>query len=237
MSDNDVIRGAKKQIYQDFRVASAGRVVSFLRGAARIVADIMTRQITTGLQPRDEPAVQDVPVLFPGGGGYGFHFDMREGDPAAIICADGPVRGFFETGNAVTPGPGSTGHDYGSAMAIPGGRISASDNPTPPPNEEGGASIGADDGSAAVRFRGAGLTSPAEQGTVVVAGAAVRLGGDAAILGVVRLGDAVAPDATWIAFSTAVAGYINSLVPGSVVVPSAVKVGVTSEASDDVTSV
>lgn len=237
MTDSIIIRQAKRQMYQEFRVAAAGRVKSFARGAARIVAEMMTRLITTGLQPRDEPAVQDVPVIFPGGGGYGFYFDMREGDPAVLVCADGPVRGYFETGEAVTPGAGSTGHDYGSAMAIPGGRISATDNPTAPPNAEGEGLVGAVDGSAAVIFRGAGLPSPAEQGTIVVAAAAVKLGSDAAVLGVVRLGDAVAPDPTWTAFAVAVAGYINGLVPGSVVVPSAVKVGITSEASADVTSV
>ena len=237
MTDNAIIRDAKRQIYQEFRVAAAGRVKSFLRGAARIVAEMMTRQITTGINPRDEPAVQDVPVIFPGGGGYGFYFDMRQGDPAVLVCADGPVRGFFETGEAVTPGPGSTGHDYGSAMAIPGGRISATDNPTDPPNAEGEAVLGAVDGSASVIFRGAGLPSSGEQGTVVVAAAAVKLGSDSATLGVVRLGDAVAPDATWTAFATAVAGFINGIAPGTVVIPSAVKVGVTSEASSDVTSV
>jgi hypothetical protein len=162
---------------------------------------------------------------------------MREGDPAAIVCADGPVRGYFETGEAVTPGPGSTGHDYGSAMAIPGGRISATDNPTDPPNAEGEGLVGAADGSAAVIFRGAGLPSPGEQGTVVVAASTVKLGSDAAVLGVVRLGDAVAPDATWTAFASAVAGFINDIAPGTVVIPSAVKVGVMSEASTDVASV
>ena len=237
MTDNAIIRQAKRQIYQEFRVAAAGRVSSFLRGAARIVAEMMTRQITTGINPRDEPAVQDVPVIFPGGGGYGFYFDMRQGDPAVLVCADGPVRGFFETGEAVTPGAGSTGHDYGSAVAIPGGRISASDSPTAPPNAEGEAVLGAVDGSAAIILRGAGLPSPGEQGTVVVAAAAVKLGSDAAALGVVRLGDAVAPDVTWTAFATAVAGFINGIAPGTVVIPSAVKVGVTSEASTDVTSV
>lgn len=237
MTDNAIIRQTKRQIYQEFRVAAAGRVMSFARGAARIVAEMMTRQITTGINPRDEPAVQDVPVLFPAGGGYGLFFDMREGDPAAMVCADGPVRGFFETGEAVTPGAGSQGHDYGSAMAIPGGRISATDNPTAPPNAEGEGLVGAVDGSASVIFRGAGLPSPGEQGTVVVAASAVKLGSDAATLGVVRLGDGVAPDATWTAFATAVAGFINGLAPGTVVVPSAVKVGVTSEASASVKSV
>ncbi len=37
--------------------------------------------------------------------------------------------------------------------------------------------------------------------------------------------------------ATAVAGFINGIAPGTVVIPSAVKVRVTSEASSDVTSV
>ena len=43
MTDNAVIRSAKRQINQEFRVAAAGRVKSFARGAARIVAEMMTR--------------------------------------------------------------------------------------------------------------------------------------------------------------------------------------------------
>ena len=183
MTENATIRQAKRQLLQELRVASAGRVLTFGRDVGRVVADLMTRLISTGLQPLDEPAAQQVPVLFPGGGGYGFHFDLREGDPCALVCADGPVHGFFETGDAVTPAT-DPGHNYGCAMAIPGGRISAEASPTPPPNAEGEALIGAVDGSAAIRFLGAGLPSGAEQGTVVVQAAgpsaSLLLGSDGA---------------------------------------------------------
>lgn len=241
-TDNAIIRNAKRQILQEFRVAAAARVNSFARGAGRVVADLMTRLISSGLQPIDEPAAQDLPVIFPGGGGYGFFFDMRENDPAVLLCADGPVRGFYETGDAVTPGAGSVGHDYGSAVAFPGGRVSQSDDPTDPPNNAGEGFVGAVDGSAAVIFRGAGIPSPAEQGTVVVQAAdKVLLGTSNAALGVVRLGDGVAPTADMVTFMTAVAGFINGLAPGTIAPPIiasiSAKVGQTSEASADVLSV
>jgi hypothetical protein len=169
-NDNAIIRQAKRQLLQELRVASAARVDTFKRSVGRIVANLMTRLVTTGLQPSDEPAAQQVPVLFPGGGGYTFAFDMRQGDPALLVCADGPVHGFWETGEAVTPQT-SAGHDYGCSMAIPGGRVSAEATPTEPPNAEGEGFIGAVDGSACVVFRGAGLPSPTELGTVVVSAA------------------------------------------------------------------
>jgi hypothetical protein len=169
-NDNAIIRQAKRQLLQELRVASAARVDTFKREVGRIVANLMTRLVTTGLQPSDEQAVQQVPVLFPGGGGYTFAFDMRQGDPALLVCADGPVHGFWENGEAVTPTT-DAGHNYGCAMAIPGGRISAEATPTDPPNAEGEGFIGAVDGSACVIFRGAGLSSESELGTVVIAAA------------------------------------------------------------------
>jgi hypothetical protein len=239
-NDNAITRNTKRQLLQELRVASAARVDTFKRSVGRVVANLMTRLVTTGLQPSDEPAAQQVPVLFPGGGGYTFAFDMRQGDPALLVCADGPVHGFWETGEAVTPQT-SAGHDYGCSMAIPGGRVSAEATPTEPPNAEGEGFIGATDGSACVIFRGAGLPSPTELGTVVVAAAhKVLLGADTATLGVVRLGDAVAPTADMATFMAAVGAAINVLVPGTVAPPIlaaiALQIGTSSEASTDVLS-
>jgi hypothetical protein len=239
-NDNAIIRQAKRQLLQELRVASAARVDTFKRSVGRIVANLMTRLVTTGLQPSDEQAVQQVPVLFPGGGGYTFAFDMRQGDPALLVCADGPVHGFWENGEAVTPTT-DAGHNYGCAMAIPGGRISAEATPTDPPNAEGEGFIGAVDGSACVIFRGAGLSSESELGTVVVAAAdKLLLGADTATAGVVRLGDAVAPTADMAAFMAAVGAAINVLAPGTVAPPIlaaiALQIGTSSEASTDVLS-
>lgn len=235
----DVRRGAVRDIYQTFRVALPGAVASFARDTARATLRLMVRFVGTDLKARDEPTPVDVPVVQYAGGGYGAWFDMRPDDPAVVVCCDGPIRGYYESGSPVTPVTGQS-HDFGCSVAFPGGRISNTDAPTPPPNNAGEMHLGAADGTAAVILRGKGLPSPDELGSVVVASAgptaSLLLGGTAATLGVARLTDEVAPDATWTAFAIAVAGFINGLVPGSVVVPSAVKVGVISTASEKVVS-
>jgi len=231
--------GAVRDIYQMFRVALPGAVASFARETTRATLRLMVRFVGTDLVARDEPSPVDVPVMHYAGGGYGAWFDMRADDPAVVVCCDGPVRGFYESGTPVTPNTGQS-HDFGCAVAFPGGRVSATNSPTDPPNNPGEFHLGAADGSAAVILRGAGLPSADEVGSAVIATAgpvaSLRLGGTAATLGVARLGDEVAPDATWQAFATAVAGFINGLAPGTVVVPNAAKVGIISTASEKVVS-
>jgi hypothetical protein len=157
-------RRIAEEVVRALRVAL---VTAIARDPSRITAELMVRFVATDLQAREEPPVQDVPIVHYAGGGYGCWMDMRVDDPAVVLCCDGPVRPFYETGAAVTPLVGQ-GHDYGSAVAFPGGRVSATDQPTTPPNAAGEFLVGAADGSAAVVCRGAGITSPAEAGTVVV---------------------------------------------------------------------
>lgn len=235
----DVRQGAVRDVYQLFRVALAGAVSTFARETTRATLRLMVNVVGYDLKVRSEIDAVDIPVIHPGGGGYTFAFDMRAEDPSVVVCCDGPVRGYYETGGAVTPTIGQS-HDFGCAVAFPGGRISATDSPTAPPNGAGECLLGAKDGSAAVILRGAGLSSVTELGTAVIATAgpvaSLLLGGTTATLGVARLTDEVAPDPTWTSFAIAVAGYINGLVPGTVVVPSALKVGVISTASEKVVS-
>lgn len=240
---DDLVLSAIRGVYQHLRVAKPGLVRSFDRGASRATVAPMVRFIGTDFAARDEPDVGDVPVVHYAGGGYGVWMDLRPEDPAVLACCDGPVRGFYETGQAVTPTIGQ-GHDYGSAVAFFGGRVSATDQPTDPPNAPGECHVGAADGSASIVFRGAGLSSPAELGTVVVRGdaptAAVRLGGDDATLGVGRLGDAIAASADTATVLTALATFVNGLAPGTVP-PSALAgaiatLGTISQASTIVVS-
>lgn len=251
MSDDGVIeydlyddpKRIAEEVVSHVRVAKPGLITTADRDASRVNAALMVRFVGTDLQAREEPEVQDLPVVHYAGGGYGAWFDMRADDPAVVVCCDGPVRGFYETGQIVTPQIGQ-GHDYGSAVAFPGGRVSATDQPTAPPNAAGEMLVGAADGSAAVVLRGAGLASPAELGTVIVAGAnplaGVRLGGDDATLGVVRLGDAVAASANMATVLGAMATFINGLAPGTVnpatLAAALVEMGNISEASTIVVS-
>lgn len=235
----DVIMGAVKIVKQTFRVSLPGKTSSFDRETSRVGVTLVTRLLGMDRVPREEPPVQDLPVIHPQGGGYGFFFDLRENDPTVVLCLDGPARSYYETGEITTPQI-PNGHQYGTAVAFPGGRISSSSpgEATSPPNAVGECTIGAKDGSSTVTFKGAGLPSPAELGTMVLSTAgpmaSLQLGSDQAVLGVARLTDPVAAAATWIAFASAVAGFINGIAPGTVVIPSPTDMGIISGASDKV---
>lgn len=175
MSDDGILeydlyddpRRIAEEVVRALRVAKPALVTAIARDPSRITAALMVRFVGTDLQARAEPEVQDVPIVHYSGGGYGAWMDLRVNDPVVVACCDGPVRPFYETGEAVTPIIGQ-GHDFGCALAFPGGRVSATDQPTPPPNAAGEMLVGAADGSAAVVLRAAGIASPTEAGTVVV---------------------------------------------------------------------
>jgi hypothetical protein len=181
----DVLDVAVATVKSELRVSLPGAVRVFNRIASRATAAFRVRFLDTTRRPRDEPDAPDLPVMFPGGGGYGFFFDPRVGDPLFVVAADGPVRGFYETGESVTPTI-AQGHDYGCAVAFPAGRVASSSpgQEKPPPNATGEAVLGAVDLSAALIFRGAALPAPAELGTVVVVAAgpsaSILLGGTTA---------------------------------------------------------
>lgn len=236
---DDVIAVAVRVIRQTFRVALPGIVTTFARDTSRAAVDFGAKFLGTDRSVRDEPPVADLPVITPRGGGYGVYFDFRPGDLGVVLCQDSPVRGLYETGDPVIP-QWPQGHDLGCGVIFPGGRVSNTETPTPPPNTAGTLLIGADDGSAAVIFKGASLPSPAEFGSVVVAAAgptaAVRLGSDTATLGVVRLGDDVSRNAALITWMTQVTTAINAIAPGAVTPFVQPVIGVTSSASTKVVS-
>lgn len=177
-----VIMGAVKIVEQTFRVALPGITTSWAHDTMRWSGDAALRYIGLDFLPHDEPGMMDLPLITPRGGGYGMHFDLKPDDPVVILACDGQVRGYYETGTAVTPDI-TVGHQYGTAVAFPGGKTSSSSpgQASPPPQDPGTCWVGAEDGSATIRFSGAGLPNPAELGTVVIsaagATASVKLGG------------------------------------------------------------
>ena len=208
----DVVMGAVKIVRQTFRVALPGIVRSFARDTSRVGVSLVTRFIGTDLKPREEPPVQDVPVILPRGDGYGIHFDLVPGDPTVILCADGPVRSYYEQGEIVTPTI-TTGHQFGTSVAFPGGRVSSSlpGQATPPPNEPGAFWAGAEDGSSTVRFYKKGQSSnPTELGSMILA---VGKPTDSLLLGSDSSGDPVACEPAVLANLEALANAIAVWVP------------------------
>jgi len=179
----NIVDPAVNKIKQTFRVALAGKVSTFARETTRAGVTLMVRLLGMDRIPREEPGVVDSPIIIPRGGGYGMHFDLRPEDPVVTLCTDGPVWGYYETGQPVTPQI-PTGHQYGTTVTFAGGRVSSSQpgQAVPPPNATGTCWIGAEDGSATCKFSGATIPSPAELGTVVIAAggpsASLKLGSD-----------------------------------------------------------
>lgn len=220
--EKDVVDGAVRQVYQDFRVALTGVVNTFARRTSRAVVRLMVRFTGMDQKPYDEPDVPDAPLIHQSGDGYGFWHDVREGDPVVVLAQDGPPYGYYNTGEVVTDRTGNS-HTYGCAVAFPGGRVSNADAPTDPPNAAGEAVVGGGDLSAAVTFRRAGGPSPAELGTTIVHGAnpvaGVKLGGDDATLGVARVGDPSAASTEMSTVLSALVAFANGIVPGTVTPP------------------
>jgi hypothetical protein len=163
----DVLMGAVRKIRQTFRVGLTAQVKSEYRATSRADVTFPVRWLATNREVFEEPPAPGLPVVLPRGGGYGVHFDLRAGDPGVAVALDGPVSGFYDTGQPVTP-QFPQGHDYGCAVFFPCGRVSNEETPTEPPNPSGTMTVGAEDGTATVELRGAGLPSPSEGGTVVL---------------------------------------------------------------------
>lgn len=169
---DDVIMGAVNKVRQTFRVALPARVRTYARDQGRAAVDFGVRMLLKNFTTRDEPPAPGLPHITPRGGGYGMYYDLDEGDVALVVACDGPVSGFYDTGQPVTPST-TNGHDYGCAVVIGGGRVSNEETPTPPPNAAGTLLVGADDGTASIAFRARAKPSPSEQGTVVVQAAGI----------------------------------------------------------------
>ena len=221
---DDLKRYVTRGIVQGWRVSLGGRVVAFTRDTARVVGELVARYKDTALGYRAEQPVGDAPVIFPGGDGYGLYHDLAPDDPGVFLAGDAEQRGFWETGGVVDPT--TPGHTYGSAVFLPGGRVSSSTpgQATPAPNAAGECLLGARDGTAGLRLRRARPNAvPPELGTAIVEAAApaaaVRLGGEDATLGVGRLGDPVAASTELGTVLSALVAFANGLAPGTVTPP------------------
>ena len=174
----------------------------------------------------DYPAIGWVPVEWPGLAGMHLTGQVAVGE-VGMLCNTGRSIDAWQTRGGVVDPFGSQQFNLGNAVWRPGVRSGADAVEVP----SSGWRLGADDGTWAIEV------TPAGQVSIVAGdGAEVRLGTNAATLGVARQTDSVAADATWTAFASAVAGFINGLVPGTVVVPGGT-VGTISSSSSTVKAV
>jgi hypothetical protein len=88
------------------RVAMPGKIQSF--DAATQTADIVPLQKTTDSIDGSDvvttlPVLSQVPVAFPGGGGYSSTFPVAAGDPCMIVFGDLALDEWYESGDLCTP--------------------------------------------------------------------------------------------------------------------------------------
>lgn len=86
-------------------------------GAADVQPAILVER--PGEQPKPGPMLLNVPVLFPGGGGFRLAFPLREGDEVLVICSQRSLDRWKATGGVVEAGDRRQ-FALSDAVAIPG---------------------------------------------------------------------------------------------------------------------
>lgn len=85
----------------------------------------------------DIPLLVDVPVVFPGGGGFQLTFPLADGDPVLVVFASRCIDTWWDTGTTGNP-PDARMHDLSDGFAIPGPRPRTS---VPPAQSTTGAEL------------------------------------------------------------------------------------------------
>ncbi len=172
------------------------------------------------------PKAVVIPVAWPSWQGYVMQGRLAPGDEVLVRCQDKNWLAWLESGGVIDD-TAIGGHQSGYAVAEP---IQLSKARMPGPLPAGTAlRIGTTDGATTVVF--------GDDGSIGVQSGAVRLGASASpALPVARDSDPVSQSASLEAFMSAVAGFINAAVPGTVVFPVADPIGAVSATSVEVTS-
>lgn len=106
------------------RVALPGRVVKYYAETQR--ADVQV-EIQDGELDEDEqrkavtlPIVADVPVVFPGAGGWRFTFPIAVGDGVLVVFASSSIARWKAAGGGIVDPADDRRHHLADAIAIPG---------------------------------------------------------------------------------------------------------------------
>jgi len=115
-------RSAIENELANLRVAMPGIVMSFNAEAQTASVQPAIRenvQVGGAGQSLDLPVLSDVPVQFPGGGGFRLTFPVREGDECLLVFSDMCIDGWWQSGG-VQDQMEKRRHDLSDAMALLG---------------------------------------------------------------------------------------------------------------------
>lgn len=105
--------------------------------------------------PVDPPVLNDLPVAFPGGGGFSVLFNLLPGDEVLVVFGT-PITQWLLTGSTEMVPASPRRHALGDAVVIPGPRSTARIR-SAAVSLLSGIMLGADDGSSAVIVDSAGV--------------------------------------------------------------------------------
>lgn len=131
-----------------------GEVVSYNRATQRAtIQPKLERKF--GDKTLKAPALQEIKVAMPGGGGFGVHYDLQTGDPVVLHVRQRSTDGSQTEGGDADGAPGRM-HDLSDAIAYPGGGPDANTMTNMP---AGGAHFGSKDGKKGMQTRADGSTA------------------------------------------------------------------------------
>lgn len=143
MADNDrgriytpeeVIEEAIRSAALELHTMLPGRILSYNRTTqrARVQLEIQRTHVSDlGLVTQISlPILEDVPVEFPGAGGWFIMFPVKQGDKCRITFAERDIQSWLTAGVEAPPGEDRT-HDYSDAICHVGIRTHGNPHPAP----------------------------------------------------------------------------------------------------------
>lgn len=123
-SDNDeALRVAIESAMLNAWTALPGILVSFDADKVTAVVKSAVGGVALGsdgeASPTDLPLLQDVPVVFPRGGGATLTFPLQPGDEVLVVFSCRPIDSWWQSGGVQRPA-NARFHDLSDAFAIPG---------------------------------------------------------------------------------------------------------------------
>lgn len=113
----------RERISADMRVSLPGRIESYDAGTQLVSVKPQVRDFTEnsegGIDQHSLPIINNVPLVFPGAGGYRLTFPVSVGDPVLLIFADRSIDSWTTNGQESAPADLRT-HHIADAIAVPG---------------------------------------------------------------------------------------------------------------------